>query len=131
MSLLLPTLLCAAAAAPPSSVVIVGGSSGMGKAVAKHIVDRGGRVLLASRNKDKLNAARTEIITATNCVDVHAVETYCLDASDETSVADFAASLPAGEWDGLVVSAAGAAPHGPIATLPTADTLGLFDSKFW
>ena len=30
----------------PSSVVIVGGSSGMGKAAAKQIVSRGGRVLL-------------------------------------------------------------------------------------
>ena len=115
----------------PSSVVIVGGSSGMGKAAAKQIVSRGGRVLLASRNKEKLNAARTEIIKSTNCVDVHAVETFILDASDENSMADFAASLQSNEWDGLVVSAAGAAPHGPITTLPTTDTIGLFDSKFW
>eukprot|EP00966_Prymnesium_polylepis_P140408 3243288-Prymnesium_polylepis.1 len=126
-------LLAAAstAAPPPQSVVVVGGSSGMGKALATAVVARGGRVLLASRSREKLNAARTEIVSSTGCVDVLSVETYCLDASDEAAVADFAASLPAGAYDGLVVSSAGAAPHGAITSLPTADTQSLFGSKFW
>ena len=115
----------------PSSVVVVGGSSGMGKALAKQIVGRGGRVLIASRNQEKLAAARSDIVESTGCIDVLSVQTYCLDASDEAAVSDFADSLVGGEWDGLVVSAAGSAPHGPIGSLPTADTKGLFDSKFW
>ena len=53
--------------------------------------------------------------------------------SDEAAVEEFADSaiLAAFQPDGLVVSAAGAAPHGPIETLPTRDTQALFDSKFW
>ena len=127
-----PTLLLVAmvAASQPSSVVVVGGSSGMGKALAKQVVSRGGRVLIASRDQEKLKAARTDIIESTQCVDVLSVQTYCLDASKEAAVEDFAASLVAGEWDGLVVSAAGSAPHGPIGELPTSDTQGLFESKF-
>ena len=34
-------------------------------------------------------------------------------------------------WDALVFSAAGKAPHGPIAELPTAQTRELFKTKFW
>lgn len=123
--------LIAAAFGVPSSVVVVGGSSGMGKALATAVVGRGGRVMLASRSRKKLIAARAEIVATTGCVDVLSVGTYLLDASDEADVATFAASLPAGEWDGLVVSAAGTAPHGAITSLPTADTQSLFDSKFW
>ena len=103
----------------------------MGKAVAKQVVARGGRVLIASRDQERLRAARSEIVETTGCIDVLNVQTYCLDASDEGAVSDFADSLASGDWDGLVVSAAGSAPHGPIGTLPTADTMGLFESKFW
>lgn len=117
--------------APPSSVVVVGGSSGMGKALATSVVQRGGRVLLASRSASKLKAAATEILTETGCVDVTAVATYVVDASDENQVVALADSLPMHEWDGLVVSAAGSAPHGPITKLPTSDTEALFGSKFW
>ena len=120
LALFVPTL--GLELAPPSSVVVVGGSSGMGKALATSVVQRGGRVLLASRSASKLKAAATEILTETGCVDVTAVATYVVDASDESQVAALADSLPLHEWDGLVVSAAGSAPHGPITTLPTADT---------
>jgi NADP-dependent 3-hydroxy acid dehydrogenase YdfG len=88
-------------------------------------------VLIASRDRERLSAARSEIITGAGAVDVHSVETYVLDATVESAVADFAAYLEDGAWDGLVVSAAGAAPHGPIGTLATSETRGLFDSKFW
>lgn len=103
----------------------------MGKALAKRVVSRGGRVLIASRDKERLNAARTEIISGTGALDVHSVETYCLDATDEASVADFAEHLEAGLWDGLVISAATKAPHGAISSLPSADTRGLMESKLW
>ena len=125
LALFLPTL--GLELAPPSSVVVVGGSSGMGKALATSVVQRGGRVLIASRSASKLKAAATEILTETGCVDVTAVATYVVDASDEEEVAALADSLPLHEWDGLVVSAAGSAPHGPITKLPTADTEALFD----
>jgi len=111
----------------------VGGSSGMGKAAAAAVVARGGRVLCVSRSTDKLAAARSEIVKNTGCVDVLCVQTYVMDASDEASVEEFARSSILADFapDGLVVSAAGAAPHGPITSLPTADTQSLFGSKFW
>ena len=103
----------------------------MGKALAKRVVARGGRVLIASRDRERLNAARTDIIADTGAVDVHSVETHCLDATDEAEVADFAAHLQAGTWDGLVISAASKAPHGKITGMASADTRDLFDSKLW
>jgi NAD(P)-dependent dehydrogenase (short-subunit alcohol dehydrogenase family) len=117
----------------PRSVICVGGSSGMGKAAATSVVARGGRVLCVSRSAEKLAAARSEIVKVTGCVDVLAVQTYVMDASDEDAVKEFANSALLAEFapDGLVVSAAGAAPHGPITALPTEDTHGLFGSKFW
>lgn len=105
----------------------------MGKAAAAAVVARGGRVLCVSRSTDKLAAARSEIVKNTGCVDVLCVQTYVMDASDEASVEEFARSSILADFapDGLVVSAAGAAPHGPITSLPTADTQSLFGSKFW
>ena len=103
----------------------------MGKAAARAVVDRGGRVMLASRSREKLAAARTHIVEETDCVDVTSVQTYVLDASKEDEVRSFAECLGAGEWDGLIVSAAGPAPHGPIDGLATEATEALFASKFW
>jgi len=132
-ALLFITTLIVGVRCAPQAVICVGGSSGMGKAAAIAIVSRGGRVLLASRSVEKLAAARTEIVSSTGCGDVLAVQTYVLDASDESAVADFASSAILAEFapDGMVVSAAGAAPHGPITALPTVDTQSLFGSKFW
>ena len=132
-SLVVHALVCATCAAPPQAVVLIGGSSGMGKAAATAIVRRGGRVLLASRSEEKLDRARAEVIESTSCEDPDMVCTYALDASDEASVERFARSeqLAAFAPDGLVVSAAGAAPHGPIDSLPSESTAGLFASKFW
>lgn len=59
-----------------SRVMITGGASGIGLAVARRVAAAGGRVLLAGRNKDRLNAARDEIGTS-------AADTLVLDATDE------------------------------------------------
>ena len=87
-------------------------------------------MLIASRSEDKLSRAAAEIIAKSGASPSH-VETAVLDASDETAVRTFAATLDPNQYDGLVVTAAGAAPHGPITELATEDTQGLFSSKFW
>ena len=103
----------------------------MGKAAAKAIVTRkGGRVLLVSRDESKLSAAREEILAETGAA-ADAVSFTVLDARDEVAVQRFASCLPDGAYDGLVVSAAGKAPHGPIGELETSMTAELFNSKFW
>lgn len=43
---------------PPAFAIIIGGSSGMGLASARRLRERGVDVLIASSNRDKLNAAR-------------------------------------------------------------------------
>ena len=130
--LLLVHSLATATAAAPRSVVVVGGSSGMGKAAAKAVVARGGRVLLASKSAEKLKLAREEILHETPNADETRVQCVELDARDEGCVAAFVqAHLKPGDWDGLVVSAAGAAPHGSIAELSVETTAELFQSKFW
>lgn len=115
-------------------VIIVGGSSGMGKGLAKVVLSRGGRVLLASRNADKLARAREEclaVIDASSNTDCAIrVQTAVLDATDEDAVQKFASELTA-DWNGLVVSAAGKAPHGPVTDLDSGATRDMFETKFW
>ena len=123
-------LIAAAAALSPNSAIVVGGSSGMGKAAATQFVKAGGRALLVSRDADKLQRAREEILHATGA-DGAAVDTAAVDAADEASVAAFAAGLAPNSYDALVVSAAGRAPHGPVAELDVADARGMMESKFW
>ena len=116
------------------SAIIVGGSSGMGKACAKAIVSRGGKVLIVSRSPEKLERAAAEI---RECIidsphnDGDLVQTRILDASKEGDVEDFSRTLEEGEYDSLVVSCAGRAPHGPITGLETDLVKDLFDTKFW
>jgi len=43
------------------TAVITGGSSGIGKEVAKQLIQRGARVVINGRNEEKLKAAATEI----------------------------------------------------------------------
>ena len=124
----------------PYNAIIIGGSSGMGKATAISIVQRGGNVLIVSRNQEKLNHASKEIIQqATTTTKPHTknnnignVETAVLDVTNEEEVFQFTTNhLSKGKWDSLVFSAANKAPHGPIQTLPTSQTRELFETKFW
>lgn len=114
-------------AAPPN-VIVVGGSSGMGKAAALQTIEHGGRVLLVSRSEDKLQRAKTELL---NSVPEADISTASLDATNEAAVKDFAASMDTKTWNGLVVSAAGRAPHGPVESLPTSDSKDLMETKLW
>ena len=133
---LLLVLLCqvllitlALASSPPINVIVVGGSSGMGKAAAIAIVQRGGKALLISRSTDKLSRAEKEVAAA--CCHGGSVSTASLDVTDEEAVKEFAQKIPNNEWNALVVSCAGRAPHGPITELPISETRCLFESKFW
>ena len=136
--------------APVMNVIVVGGSSGMGKAAAQQVLEHGGRVLLVSRSMTKLEHARQELAERNNldhqeeeekpstAIDVVTdsrprIEIASIDITDETQVEAFASSdlLQNFEWNGLVVTAAGRAPHGPIEQLPTKDTRDMMESKLW
>mmetsp|Transcript_9645 Transcript_9645/g.19559 ORF Transcript_9645/g.19559 Transcript_9645/m.19559 type:complete len:288 (-) Transcript_9645:50-913(-) len=116
----------------PPNIVVIGGSSGMGKAAAVAAIKRGGKALIVSRSEEKLVRAAEEIkshipISARGS----SVKTAVLDATDEAAVEKFASELDDSSWDGLVVSAAGRAPHGAVTLLPTEATRDLFETKFW
>jgi NAD(P)-dependent dehydrogenase (short-subunit alcohol dehydrogenase family) len=112
----------------PINVIIVGGSSGMGKAAALSTIEHGGKCLLVSRTKEKLQAAKEYLSSKVDNADI---EFSVLDATNEQAVKDFAEGLSEETWDSLVISAAGKAPHGSMAELATSKTRDMMESKFW
>lgn len=101
----------------------------MGKAAAVAAVQRGGKALLVSRSKDKLDRASKEV--AEQSSSDGPVSVFSLDITNEDEVRKFAESIADGEWDSLVVTSAGKAPHGAITELPVSETRSLMESKFW
>ena len=116
-------------------VIVVGGSSGMGKAAASQILQQGGKVLLVSRSQEKLEKARDNLIQECHLDknDDDSISLVSVDVTQEDEVAALAQStlFQSTAWNGLVVTAAGKAPHGPVASLPPTDARGLLDSKLW
>ena len=104
----------------------------MGKAAAIATVQRGGKALLVSRSKAKLDRASKEVIAAAEESNMGgSVSVLKLDVTDELAVQKFAENIAPDEWDGMVISCAGTAPHGPIVDLPISETRSLMESKFW
>ncbi|OZC96302.1 short-chain dehydrogenase [Rhodococcus sp. 06-235-1A] len=99
-------------------VLLVGGASGIGRAVATEIVDRGGEVILAGRRAEVLNDAVATLGPRASSVIV--------DLTDEASIA--AAAAEVGSVDHVVSLAADHA-NGPVADLAIADIRKAFDAK--
>ena len=116
------------ARASPANAIIIGGSSGMGKAAALAVLQRGGRVMLVSRSEDKLLHAKSELLSM---IPEAEIEVRSCDACDEEQVARLANLIETNVWDSLVISAAGRAPHAPMLSLPTSDTRAMMESKVW
>jgi len=77
-----------------SLVIIVGGAGGIGSALAKRIVDRGGQVVLAGRNAERLQSVADSL----------SAEFHVLDARDGTAVETLWQDIAArhGRIDGVV-----------------------------
>ncbi|MBF6046317.1 SDR family oxidoreductase [Streptomyces sp. NRRL B-1677] len=101
-------------------VLVVGGSSGVGLATARQFTAQGAHVTIASRSKEKIDAAVGSIgAPATGRV---------LDITDDASVEEFAGT--AGAFDHVVITAADT-PMGRVDTLPLDAARAAMDSKFW
>ncbi|MEM7306246.1 MAG: SDR family oxidoreductase [Planctomycetota bacterium] len=74
---------------PTTKALILGGSTGMGRATAKRLLERGIGVHLVARNEEKLAAAKAELSA------LGTVETTSVDLYDEAAVGRFQASLEA------------------------------------
>jgi NAD(P)-dependent dehydrogenase (short-subunit alcohol dehydrogenase family) len=100
------------------TVVVVGGSSGIGLATAELAKKEGANVVIASRNKDRLNAAAGKIGARPMVADV---------TSDDSVAALFKAL---GAVDHVVVTAA-QLRSGPFKTVSMEDVRLTMEGKFW
>jgi len=100
--------------------VIVGGGSGIGRAVASKIAKERGKVTIAGRSGDKLDAAVREIGS-----DIHAAP---VDMTDAGGVGEWAKNL--GPVDHLVISASSAV-HGPFEKTDAETVRPMFEAKFF
>lgn len=57
-------------------IIVTGGSSGIGQAMAKRFVSEGAKVLIASRNQEKLNQIAAELGCEALALDLTRVETF-------------------------------------------------------
>lgn len=87
------------------TAVVTGASSGIGRATAKALVDRGYRVIGTSRNPDRIAQADR----------VEGVDYRPLDLTDNASIEAFAAGLGAVD---VLVNNAGESQSGPLEELP-------------
>ncbi|TBR36336.1 MULTISPECIES: SDR family oxidoreductase [Dyella] len=101
-------------------VLIVGGSSGIGEAAAQAFLAEGAKVAIASRSKDKLDAAAARLQGS--------VDVAVLDTADVDAVQSFFSGREA--FDHVVISAA-QTPSGPLRELPLDKARAAMDSKFW
>ena len=72
-------------------------------------------------SKDRLGNVSTKVLDVMNESDIQKFAEEQLKEAERTGI----------QYDALVFSAAGRAPHGPITDLPTSDTRELFETKFW
>ncbi len=86
------------------TIIITGGSSGMGLAMAKQFVKEGANVVITGRDKDKLQAAKSEIQSVGNTI-----ETFQMDVREIEHVKEMVKFTVEkyGKIDGLVNNAAG------------------------
>lgn len=102
------------------TVVIIGGSSGIGLATAKAAVNLNAKVIIASRNQERLKRAQTEIGST--------VEAFQLDVSQEDEVKAFFTEI--GSFDHLT-SPGGVTQSGKLFEQSTTEAQLSFANKFW
>ena len=101
-------------------VLVIGGSSGIGLATATAARNAGASVTIASRNREKLDAAAAGLNGA--------IVTAVLDSHDDGQIERFFGESE--HWDHIVISAA-QTKSGPVRILPLEDAKASMESKFW
>ncbi|MCC6215188.1 MAG: SDR family oxidoreductase [Polyangiaceae bacterium] len=103
--------------------VITGGGSGIGVATARALAERGARVVVAARSREKVEAV-AETLRASG----HEAHAACVDVADSASVAALAETAAAtiGPID-VLVNNAGVASSASVRALTEADWERIFD----
>jgi len=109
--------------APTQVVFITGASSGFGAAIARRFANRGARLVLAARRRDRLDALARELGVPT-----HVIE---LDVTDRAAVEAAVAALPDAfaEVDVLVNNAGGAHGLEPAQAADVGDWETMIDTN--
>lgn len=89
-------------------VVITGASSGLGEATARHLAERGAKLVLGARRLDRLTALATELSLGSDAV----VQTDVSKAEQVKALVDHAVKLH-GRID-VIINNAGLMPHSPL-----------------
>ena len=103
------------------TLVVMGGTSGIGLATAYAAADAGARVVVAGRNRDKLERAMAGLGSKAHG--------EVVDASDRDALDTLFAGT--GRFDHLVIAASGGVGAGLLGTLARDDLARGFDGKFW
>jgi NAD(P)-dependent dehydrogenase (short-subunit alcohol dehydrogenase family) len=98
------------------TVVVIGGSSGIGLETARQARTAGAKLILAGRNRDRLNQAGDEVA---------AVSTATVDLGDAAALDRFLTGLPA-RIDHVLVTGGGPT-YAPIADLDFDEALAVLD----
>jgi NAD(P)-dependent dehydrogenase (short-subunit alcohol dehydrogenase family) len=99
--------------------VVVGGTSGIGQAAAKLFAERGYRVTIGGRDRERLEAAAEKL----------GVSGIQVDGAVQASARGFFEAL--GPVDHLVLALSGGAGAGLFRTLSLDDLRSGFEAKFW
>jgi NAD(P)-dependent dehydrogenase (short-subunit alcohol dehydrogenase family) len=102
-------------------IVVLGGSSGIGLAVAQHVVARGARAIIASSNVDRVKQAVTTL-------DGHA-EGHALDLSNEREIQNFFQKI--GDFDHLVYTAGDTLQLNELAATDLTKARHAFELRYW
>jgi NAD(P)-dependent dehydrogenase (short-subunit alcohol dehydrogenase family) len=104
-----------------ATVLVLGGTSGIGEATARAFARRGDRVVVAGRDRERLDGAVARLGDG--------VEGVALDAADANAVRDLTGTLaPVGV---LVIALSGGGGAGPFDQLPLDELRAGFEAKFW
>jgi short-subunit dehydrogenase len=107
------------------TVIVTGASSGIGRATARFLARSGANVVLASRNKSKLEALAGELVPlATRAIPVDVTERLSVEALMRRAAEDFGAI-------DVLVNNAGVGLFAPIADGNPDNARYLFDVNFW
>ncbi|MDF1760801.1 MAG: SDR family oxidoreductase [Coxiellaceae bacterium] len=101
-------------------ILIIGGSSGIGLAIAQAGLAQGAKVIIASRNKQKLAKANAALNNS--------AQTHAVDLTDESSIKSLFDTV--GTIDHLQITGSEVS-FGELDTLSIEDAKQSFDSKFW
>ncbi len=102
------------------TAIVFGGSSGIGEATAKLLLGSGFRVIIAGRDRARLDAAKLRL---------GQLETASVNAIDRVAVNSFFAAT--GTFDHLILCHSGGRGAGPFKSLNLDDVRGGMEGKFF